>query len=770
MNPIRFSVLLLSLIAAAPGSGQEVTSGRMELYVLTGDRLFLAVPGTLLHAEVKRTDKGIWQLVNSGLINDSEWQKTWPVLLPQSRKPWEEILTALNAGNMSFFSFPQANAAFVLRKVNNNTVRLTIVTPQSSDTYAFTKADANAPWKKQKELPLESILAIEAIDRNASAAAQLFPGVRPPINRTDWGRFWDDLINKLSENKGKELVVYAQKDGQSGRVIFWTLDDGEWQKSLQGLQLGFFKALPPDTSQERPDQGKLPSTSSDLTLLKRIGGTTFLVIILLVMAAYLFRVRMGILLRDRIVRLAHRTARPPVGSASLEDLLGRIHQRVLENLMGLELPKVDRALRVSALAYVLGEYKDVAATLPPLRIALALTEEPHLAAGPESDIANDRNRKSDREKVDKREKKRGEGADISQFVMQWCWEREKCRDATAAQAFLARELERLDNLTEQARGVSELEERAAELAAELAEQVRLLSTDRDSFTKQLNRQQEKTTKAEADLGAERAAHQNTRNDRDAISKKLSEQQKEATRQLEEEKASSREALVGREREFKNDRKSLDDARAQALKQVGQLESELTNMRKDKEVVEGLAKKLETSLETERALHFKLTRDRKTLDEKMARITQASNYLRSAQKAYWDRCKHPASTGAILYNTYLGLFQAIAGATSEDATLESAGWTNLMNLLRRLAQVPGLEQYQKDFGPCVYPEIETIQVQGTVDSNQPDPERFVQSSVLQTLLSGEIQIDGDQRSRLSLDRLRGWPLYFRVDRNGVWGAT
>ncbi|HSG38901.1 MAG TPA: hypothetical protein VLE27_04620, partial [Thermoanaerobaculia bacterium] len=171
---------------------------------------------------------------------------------------------------------------------------------------------------------------------------------------------------------------------------------------------------------------------------------------------------------------------------------------------------------------------------------------------------------------------------------------------------------------------------------------------------------------------------------------------------------------------------------------------------------------------EKARHLK---DREAFEEKVERVIQAGHLLRLAQLAYWNVCKHPGSMSVLLYSSSLALFQALTGAARKEIALESCGWTNALNVCRRVSQVPGLEKWSQELSTKVFPEIERYEIpyKKAVDPHRPDPERLVNSVILRTLLDGEVQLDGDQQSRISLDRLRGWPLFYRVDQQGIWGA-
>jgi len=128
--------------------------------------------------------------------------------------------------------------------------------------------------------------------------------------------------------------------------------------------------------------------------------------------------------------------------------------------------------------------------------------------------------------------------------------------------------------------------------------------------------------------------------------------------------------------------------------------------------------------------------------------------------------------AILYNSYLGLFQALAGAVQKNGELESAGWTNLRNLLRRVGKAPGLDKRQQEFEHRFQAELDSLQIPADriVDRNRTDRERTFHLMLLQALLSGKAQADGTPQNRFDLDQMRGWPIYFRIDQDGVWGAS
>lgn len=206
-------------------------------------------------------------------------------------------------------------------------------------------------------------------------------------------------------------------------------------------------------------------------------------------------------------------------------------------------------------------------------------------------------------------------------------------------------------------------------------------------------------------------------------------------------------------------------------EVDQLKHRLATAVQARDLTKQRASDLQVQIDSERLEQKTARTDKKYLEEKLILIRQASEYLRRTHLAYWDTCQHSASAATLLYNCYLGLFQALEGAARRETLLETAGWINLRNLLRRIGKVPGLEGWETSFGG-VYPGIDSVHIPETliVDRSQQDKERFIHSTVLQNLLSGELELVGRAGGSLNLKSLRGWPLYFKVENGRVWGAS
>lgn len=655
-------------------------------------------------------------------------------------------------------SADRPDVAIMLHAADDDSAWLIIVADSQGGAYKFTKS--NRLWEKEQDIPLAEMLGVQ---NSPSGLARTLKLSSTPDT---WPQFWDVLINSL-QGLSDQSISYAKATGSpddTGIVRLLVIA----QPSEESASIPIQRQGSPALSWWRYANPNNPPTP---TIFKIFAPYWLGFMVILALLVYLFRHKVIALLRKHLLQMAHRVGRAPAGQTSLDELLICLYKKV-QGPERQSMPEVDTSLRSAAIEYVSREYRRAAAGLPPIWITPAgVTSAVDGADGTDAQGEQDGVKRSEQARG-KNGKMKEALAHLGGFTLELCRKRGKISDPERAQTFLEAEFKKLDGLadhTERLTAVSEqnarlLEERNkfAETAKHLEAEKKQITKEAAGFSGQMSRQQEKLEETEKRLRETEASLRNLRAAHDEI-------RVQGDSQLATEQERSRTALQQKEEEFRSVRTGLETAREQALKRTRELEGELVTVRDEKIKAETLVRTLETSLESEKGLNVNVKRRQKALEEKLNRVLQANTFLGKVHKAYWDRCKHPLSMGAILYQSYLGLFQTALGAGREDPELEATGWSNLMNLLRRVAQVPGLDHFQKEFGPRVYPEIDSIQLQRTVENNRPDSERFVHSSVLQTLLSGEVQIDGDQRARFSLERLRGWPLYFRVDQAGIWGA-
>ncbi|HEV3075991.1 MAG TPA: hypothetical protein VHB47_16340 [Thermoanaerobaculia bacterium] len=631
----------------------------------------------------------------------------------------------------------------MLLAAENGRAQLTFMNAATGLT-AFEFQHQGNQWTKATNVPVEKLLGLRVGDDGQWQ--QAFGGPYPK-KAADWSRFWNGWLDHLSQLKGDERLNLPGGSGGMRQALLQRVSESEWRDRfarampvLLGraapLAASPVAAAPPALTASGASDAAGPAESAGMTSNLSggaAGGTgqashawpllwIAAAVAVAVVASWLFRGWLTARWRSWHSR-ADAAAEPTTPQAEvvvLAAVLDRLYQAAARKITDEASQSADAAtLGSQALAFALGRFQAAAVDAGILQHRVAAETPPAAEATP-GRADRDRRGKRDKDKLAavsedlKRERKRTEQLETERQVL------------TAERDDLARR---------EGKHQAEVRELAAYKRQGTQDQqtIDTLSASQRNLTKELN-------------DARQAVATADERHRVAL----------AAKDL---------GLLALKADYERD---LTGARGK----VNSLNNELATERRAHEAAAARMGTLERALEQERQRHANDVADLQVFREKMDRIEHAGQFLRQAQLGYWDRCQHFPSTAAVLYTSYLGLYQALAGAFQKQALHESAGWTNIWNLLQRLAEVPGLERWRQEFARGVYPEIEQQQLteRQVVDPGKQDKEQFVQSMVLQGLLTGEVQLDGDRRDRFSLDRMRRWPLYFRVEGEQVWGAA
>jgi hypothetical protein len=718
--------LAACIVAAAPGAvaqDQPAAPVVIEVYPLDGNNWVLgAFPdGDALQAEITRSSEG-WK-PNGHPENDPRWQKVWESVLhvPDPATQWKTALQGLATQPLpSYFKLRKPDRGVFLRRIADDRARLTFVGPESLPSFDFAKR--NNLWTKTGSIDPNGLLALPNGGTRAPVWQQIF-GQAEPGKGAQWPTFWSSWIANFSAGPGR-MILYRDKDGKPLRLALVSLSENEWQSRLLGFPAAPPVQQPPVTSTTpgapctpsvvppKPDNSSWFSRHWWGVLI----GSVFLVGLFL---AWYFRDR----LRQELALL-------------LSYLLGKLLPGV--SIAEKFIHELDAAVRVA----LPSEDSETDTALKGLAVsALDFSRTKYLAVADQIKIPILEPRKADDEKA----KDELVSIIIDRLASKEEGKLSRANVVRAQQLFLAA----VGELEEKRKQLSQAEENNASLETKYKElEGRLTTTEKDLAAK--------------DNVVTQQTNQLVR-------------QTETVKQLEEKRDALKKDVEAKEGLLvtaKAREKDLDGKLTEAKNAHQLLKVQHETLRKEKEEHETRAKKAESDLQRLAKAIQETQSEKVTLDQTMGRLEKADDYLRNVHLAFWDSCQNPGASAMLLYNAYLGLYQVLLSAVQKQPLLERAGWLNIRNLMRRIGTVPGLENWQQSFGQRVFSEIDQIEVpaQNIVNPRQDDKERFVNTVILQKLLSGEVQLGGEVRERFDLDRLRGWPLFFRVDKDGVWGAS